>query len=57
MVTYRKNLYYQIDGGSENTAKIMLGVAELLVARRIVGHLELTRIPVGHTHEDIDAKC
>jgi hypothetical protein len=51
-----EKLYYQIDGGSENTAKVMLGVAELLVARRIVGHLELTRLPVGHTHEDIDSK-
>ncbi len=51
-----EKLYYQIDGGSENTAKTMLAVAELLVARRIVGHLELTRLPVGHTHEDIDSK-
>ena len=29
---------------------------ELLVARRIVGHLVLTRLPIGHTHEDIDSK-
>ena len=33
----------------------MLAIAELLVARRFVGHLELTRLPVGHIHEDIDS--
>ena len=29
-----ETIYYQIGGGSENTAKVMLGVAELLVAKR-----------------------
>ena len=48
-------LYLQIDGGAENTAKSMLGMCELLVARRIVKKIVLTRLPTGHSHEDIDA--
>ena len=48
-------LYLQIDGGAENTAKTMLGMCELLVARRIVKKIVLTRLPTGHSHEDIDA--
>ena len=49
-------MYYQIDGGSENAAKVMFGLAELFIAKRLVRELILTRLPVGHTHEDIDAK-
>ena len=49
-------LFYQIDGGSENTAKSVLAFCELLVARRLVRKLVLARLPVGHTHEDVDAK-
>jgi hypothetical protein len=33
----------------------MLGICELLVARRLTKKVVLTRLPVGHTHEDIDA--
>jgi hypothetical protein len=49
-------IYYQIDGGSENTSKHVLAICELLVARRLCKRLVLTRLPVGHTHEDIDSK-
>jgi hypothetical protein len=49
-------IYYQVDGGSENTAKVMYGIAELLVAKGIVVNLLITRLPVGHSHEDIDSK-
>jgi hypothetical protein len=49
-------LYYQVDGGSENTAKIMFGIAELIVAKGLTKEFYITRLPVGHTHEDIDAK-
>jgi hypothetical protein len=49
-------LYHQIDGGSENTAKAWFGLCELLVARRLCKRFVLTRLPVGHTHEDIDSK-
>ena len=48
-------IYHQIDGGSENTAKTVLAVSELLVAKRLTKKVVLTRLPVGHTHEDIDA--
>lgn len=49
-------IYYQVDGGSENTAKAIFAMAELLVAKGICNQLFLTRLPVGHTHEDIDSK-
>lgn len=47
-------VYFQIDGGSENTAKAAIAICELLVARRVVKKLVLSRLPPGHTHEDID---
>ena len=49
-------IYYQIDGGSENTAKCVIAMCELLVARRLTKKIVLTRLLVGHTHEDIDSK-
>jgi hypothetical protein len=49
-------IYYQVDGGSENTSKHVLAICELLVAKRLCKKLVLTRLPVGHTHEDIDSK-
>ena len=51
-----ETIFYQIDGGSENTAKVMFGLAELFVVKRLCKLFVLTRLPVGHTHEDIDAK-
>ena len=47
-------LYHQIDGGSENCNATFLAIACLLVACRLVDKVVLTRLPVGHTHEDID---
>ena len=55
METIPDILYLQIDGGSENTSKTVLGICELLVARRVVKKIVLTRLPTGHSHEDIDA--
>ena len=49
-------IYYQIDGGSENVAKEVILICELLVARRLTLKVVLTRLMVGHTHEDIDAR-
>lgn len=49
-------VYYQIDGGSENTATIIYGMCELIVAKRLTQKIVLTRLPVGHTHEDIDGR-
>ena len=47
-------VYYQIDGGSENTAKTVFGILELIIARRLTKKIILTRLLVGHTHADID---
>ena len=49
-------VYHQIDGGSENTARAWFALCELIVARRLCKKLVLTRLTVGHTHEDIDSK-
>jgi hypothetical protein len=48
-------VYHQIDGGSENANKEYLVISELLIHKRICKKIVLTRLPVGHTHEDIDA--
>ena len=45
----------QIDGGSENANQYVLAICELLIVRRVFNKILLTRLPVGHTHEDIDA--
>lgn len=49
-------VYIQVDGGSENVNKYVMCICEMLVARRLTKQICLTRLPVGHTHEDIDAK-
>ena len=49
-------IYIQIDGGSENTNQYVLALCEFIVARRLTSRIFLTRLPVGHTHEDIDAR-
>ena len=52
---YPEEIYIQIDGGSENANKYIPALCEYLVAKRITKRIILTRLPVGHTHEDIDA--
>jgi hypothetical protein len=52
---YPEELYLQVDGGSENANNLMLGFLELLVSKRILQTIYFTRLPTGHTHEDIDA--
>jgi hypothetical protein len=49
-------LYVQIDGGSENTAKAVLALCELLIFKKLCKRIVLTRLIPGHTHEDIDSK-
>jgi hypothetical protein len=49
-------IYMQIDGGPENANAYMLGLAELMVHRQLTKRIYLTRLPPGHTHEDIDAR-
>jgi hypothetical protein len=48
-------IFYQIDGGSENTSKTVLLLCELLIMRGMTKKVVLTRLMVGHTHSDIDA--
>ena len=47
-------LYYQIDGGPENANAIPITMAELLVHWGLTKKVVITRLPPGHTHEDID---
>ena len=49
-------IYFQIDGGSENANSTTLAMCELMIARRLTKRIYITRLPVGHTHEDLDAK-
>ena len=52
---FPRYLFLQIDGGAENTAKEFYGFCEYLVREEIFDKVEVSRLPVGHTHEDIDA--
>lgn len=50
-------VYLQIDGGPENSNKLLLALCEYLVAQGLVrDRVVLTRLVAGHTHEDIDAR-
>jgi len=51
-----EKIYWQVDGGPENANKCILGFCEYLVAVTPIKQIVLSRLPVGHTHEDIDAK-
>ena len=53
---YPEKLYLQFDGGSENANKWIIAIAEYLVGKRLVDEIYLSRLLVGHTHEDIDSK-
>jgi hypothetical protein len=48
-------LYLQIDGGPENTSKTFYAAIEQMVKHKIFREIHVCRLPVGHTHEDIDA--
>jgi hypothetical protein len=52
---FPRYLFLQIDGGAENTAKEFYAFCEYLVREEIFDKVEVSRLPVGHTHEDIDA--
>ena len=52
---YPEELYIQLDGGSENANQYVLSMIELLVVKRVCRLIYFTRLPTGHTHEDIDA--
>jgi hypothetical protein len=41
-------IYHQIDGGSENTAKVTLEICELLVAKRLAKKVSLLIFVAKH---------
>ena len=49
-------LYFDCDGGSENACKATIGFFGMLVQKDIVQRVVISRLPVGHTHRDVDAK-
>lgn len=53
--SYPDEIYLQVDGGSENANRWVLALLELLVCKRIAKRIYYTRLPTGHTHEEIDA--
>jgi hypothetical protein len=50
-----RHLHWQMDGGSENWNKVVFGFCAYLVSIDVFETIELCRLPMGHTHEDIDA--
>lgn len=52
---FPETLFIQLDGGSENANKYVLALCELLVIKRRIKEIWFSRLPTGHTHEDIDA--
>lgn len=52
---YPEEIYIQLDGGSENANQYLFAMLELLVAKRVAKIFYYTRLPVGHTHCDVDA--
>ena len=54
--TLPDTIYYAIDGGSENANDTTVGMAELLVCWGLTKKVVITRLPPGHTHNDIDGE-
>ena len=51
-----RKVYIEIDGASDNVAKAVLAAIEHLVLKQFALEIQLARLPVGHTHEDIDSR-
>lgn len=51
-----KKVYIEIDGASDNVAKAVIAACEHLVIKKFCLYIVLARLPVGHTHEDIDSR-
>ena len=51
-----KKVFIEIDGASDNVAKAVLAACEHLVFKKFCPYIVLARLPVGHTHEDIDSR-
>ena len=46
-------LYLQVDGSTENINMVVMCYLQLLVEAGRFQEIQLHRLPVGHTHEDI----
>ena len=49
-------IYLLVDGASDNTAYCVHAAIEHLVGSGLCPIIEVWRLPVGHTHEDIDGR-
>ena len=49
-------VYIEIDGAGDNTAKAVHAFCEHLILKKYCPLIILCRLPVGHTHEDIDSR-
>ena len=54
-IPWPKVLYLQVDSGPDNKNKELFSFGELLVRLGIFTKVKFSFLPVGHTHEDIDA--
>jgi len=52
---FPEEIYVQADGGSENANKYVLASLEYIISQRWAKKILFSRLPAGHTHEDIDA--
>ena len=50
-----KKIYWQIDGAGDNANLTVLAYCEYILNMYSIEEIVLSRLPVGHTHEDIDA--
>ena len=51
-----RTLYLLVDGGSENVNKTLFALYAWLVTFDIFEEIYVTRLPVGHTHNDLDQR-
>lgn len=49
-------LYYQIDGGSENTADHVFAGCVLLISKQLTKKVVVSLMPVENAHDNIDSK-
>ena len=54
-VPWPHTLYLQMDNGPDNKNGCVFGLGELLVRIGLFKKVKYSFLPVGHTHEDIDA--
>lgn len=54
-IPWAKKLYLQLDSASDNKNKSMYMLCEIFVKLGIFEKVKINFLPVGHTHEDIDA--